>query len=150
MSRPASILVNRKDLSITDLKQLFKKTKDSDKSLRILTIIDMMKHQNAEIVTDFLQVEANTIRRWVQEYNNEDLTSFEKKPPGSSSRLTSEQELKLKQDVLQSPRTLGYEFVNWTGKSAAYHIKIKWGKTLSTRAMIDLFHRLNLTLLHPR
>jgi len=52
--------------------------------------------------------------------------------------------------VLQSPRTLGYKFVNWTGKSAAYHIKIKWGKTLSTRAMIDLFHRLNLTLLRPR
>jgi len=79
MSRPASILVNRKDLSITDLKRLFKKTKDSDKALRILAIIDMMKHQNAEIVADFLQVEADTIRRWVQDYNNEGLASFEKK-----------------------------------------------------------------------
>ena len=90
MSRPASILVNRKDLSITDLKRLFNKTKDSDKSLRILAIIDMMKHQNAEIVADFLQVEADTIRRWVQEYNNEGLSSFEKKnlqdhPVGSLS-----------------------------------------------------------------
>ena len=75
-----------------------------------------------------------------------DFRHSKKKPPGPSSRLTPEQELELKQDVLQSPRTLGYEFVNWTGKSAAYHIKIKWGKTLSTRAMIDLFHRLNLTL----
>ena len=56
----------------------------------------------------------------------------------------------IKQDLHHSPTDFGYEFVNWTGKSVAFHISKKWGKTLSIRATIDLFHRLHLTLLRPR
>jgi transposase len=58
--------------------------------------------------------------------------------------------LELKQDIKKSPGEFGYEFVNWTGKSMAYHINLRWGIILSTRSTIELFHRLNLTLLRPR
>ena len=79
MSRPASIIVTRKDVTLQELKKLYKKTRDLAKGLKILAIIDMIIYENAEEVAQFLQLEADTVRRWVQEYNAEGVTVFEKK-----------------------------------------------------------------------
>jgi transposase len=81
MGRPVSVLVNRSDISLNDLKKIYKKTHDLDNGLRILAIMNMIKLKNAETVADFLQVEADTIRRWVYEFNTKGLASFEKKKP---------------------------------------------------------------------
>jgi transposase len=79
MSRPVSVLVNRSDISLNDLKKLYKKTRDLDIGLRILAIMNMIKLKNAETIANFLQVDADTIRRWVYEFNTKGLASFEKK-----------------------------------------------------------------------
>ena len=81
MSRPPSILVSRTDIPIHQLKRLYKKTHDLSKGLHILAIIDMIKYKNAESVAEFLQIEADTIRRWVDEYTANGIGSFEKKSP---------------------------------------------------------------------
>ena len=66
------------------------------------------------------------------------------------SSLSEEQKESLKADVLTHPRELGYEFSNWEGKSAAYHINQKFSVELNVRQVQRLLHELGFTLQRPK
>jgi hypothetical protein len=87
MSRPCSILVERKDPDYQQLKKLYKQTRDLPQAIRILSIMMMIKLQNAEQVADLVEMDADTIRTWVKEFNESGLDSLQKKndPIGNES-----------------------------------------------------------------
>lgn len=45
---------------------------------------------------------------------------------------------------------MGYKFSKWNAINAHYHIETKFGKTISLRTVIRIFHRQGLTLVRPR
>jgi hypothetical protein len=79
MSRPPSVLVTRTDPSLKKLIKMFKKQREGDKVRHLHAIILMIKKQNAEIVAELMDMDADTIRRWVESFNEGGLEGLYKK-----------------------------------------------------------------------
>lgn len=79
MSRPPSVLVTRNDPSLSKLRKMYKKQREGDKVRHLLAIMLMIKKQNAEIVAELMDMDADTIRRWVEAFNEGGLEALYKK-----------------------------------------------------------------------
>ncbi len=79
MSRPPSVLVTRTSPDLPELVRLFKKEKDGDKVRRLHAIIRMREIENAEEVARLCFVHPNTVRRWVEAFNQGGLDALFKK-----------------------------------------------------------------------
>lgn len=134
-----------------NLLRLYKKEKKVKLRERYLALIFMHDFKNCVKVAELLQKSSKTIQLWVKLFNNGGLNALiPNSPPGRPSRLTKEQKEELKKDVLTDPRSLGYDFSNWEGKSVAYHVKKKFGVKLGVRAAQKLLRWLGLSLQRPR
>ena len=134
-----------------NLLKLYKKEKKIKLRERYLALILMHDFRNCVKVAELMQKTSRTIQLWVNLFNNGGLPALiPSSPSGRPSRLTNEQKEELKKDVLTDPRSLGYEFSNWEGKSVAYHVKKKFGVKLSVRAAQKLLRSLGLSLQRPR
>jgi transposase len=58
---------------------MYKKQREGDKVRHLLAIILMIKKQNAEIVAELMEMDADTIRRWVEAFNEGGLEELYKK-----------------------------------------------------------------------
>ena len=88
MSRPPSVKVTRRQPRYRVLLQLYKKEQDAEKVRRLNAILLMLKMKNAEEVAKFCGISANTVRRWVEAFNEGGLEELYKKkapdaPPSS-------------------------------------------------------------------
>jgi transposase len=134
-----------------NLLKLYKKEKKIKLRERYLALIFMHDFNNCVKVAELLQKSSRTIQTWVNLFNNGGIEALiPHSPPGRPSRLTREEKEELKTDVLTDPRSLGYDFSNWEGKSVAYHVKKKFGVKLGVRAAQKLLRSLNFTLQRPR
>jgi transposase len=79
MSRPPSVRVTRASPDLPELVKLFKKEKDGDKVRRLHAIIHMRELNNAEEVARLCFVHPNTVRRWVEAFNEGGLDALYKK-----------------------------------------------------------------------
>jgi len=143
--------ITRRDLSVDELKRCYRDEKNVRIKERILAIIHVMEGKNCTEVGAILKRDRNTIQLWVKSYNREGFKGLKPiQSPGKPSSLTKEQLNELKADIQKNPRELGYEFSNWTGKTAAMHVKNKFGVQLKVRRIISLLHALGVTLQRPR
>lgn len=82
MSRPPSILVTRTDPDDKFLRKRYRKERDADKVRRLNVIRLMRKLKNAQRVADLLEIDADTVRRYVEAFNEEGLEGlYQKKDP---------------------------------------------------------------------
>jgi len=70
--------------------------------------------------------------------------------PGRPSFLSKEEQAELIQDVLKSPRELGYDYSNWMLKLIAEHVKRKWGVKMTLSGVWRMLKRHKMTRLVPR
>ncbi len=83
MSRPPSVKVTRPLPTYRALIKLYNAEEDPDKVRRLHAIILMKKMKNAEAVAKMCGVSANTVRRWVEAFNEVGLEGlFKKNAPG--------------------------------------------------------------------
>ncbi len=83
MSRQPSVVVTRASPDFDELVRLFKKEKDGNKVRRLHAITRMIELGNAEEVARECRVHPNTLRRWVEGFNEGGLEGlFKKKVPG--------------------------------------------------------------------
>ncbi len=84
MSRPPSVSVTRPDPDDGTLTRLFKKEPNGKRVRRLHAIILMRQLGNAERVAELCLVDADTIRRWVDAFNERGLDGlFGKKTPAA-------------------------------------------------------------------
>lgn len=79
MSRPPSILVTRTDPDEKKLKRKFKKEKNGDHVRKLNVIRLMRKLKNAEDVAELLEMTADTVRTYVEAFNEGGLDELYKK-----------------------------------------------------------------------
>lgn len=92
-----------------------------------------------------------SIYNWIHRLTESGLAGLrEGKRPGRPSRLSSKQEEKLYEDILLSPRELGYDQNIWDGPLLSYHLKKNFGVHLRVRQCQNLFHKLGFSLQRPR
>ncbi len=134
-----------------NLLKLYKREKNVKLRERYMALIFMHDFKSCGKVAELLHKSSRTIQLWVNLFNNGGIDALKpRSPPGRPSRLTKAQKELLKTDVLTDPRSLGYEFSNWEGKSVAYHVKKRFGVKLGVRAAQKLLHSLSFTLQRPR
>lgn len=75
---------------------------------------------------------------------------WDKEHHGRLPQLAQSNEQELRNDLLQSPRDLGYDQNLWDGPLLSHHIKERYTITLSVRQCQRLFHKFALTLQRPR
>jgi hypothetical protein len=87
MSRTPSVLVTRASPNYLELVKLFKRERDGRRVRCLHVIILMLKFADAEEVAQMCVVSANTVRRWVEAFNEEGLDGLFKKnyPDGAPS-----------------------------------------------------------------
>jgi len=92
-----------------------------------------------------------SIYNWVHRLTESGLAGLrEGERPGRPCRLSSKQEEKLYEDILLSPRELGYDQNIWDGPILSYHLKKNFGVYLRVRQCQNLFHKLGFSLQRPR
>ena len=82
MSRPISVKITRTDPNYPTLVRMFKKEKNGDRVRKLHALVLMYQWHNAERVAQAFEMESDTIRHWVQIFNEEGLEGlFKKKDP---------------------------------------------------------------------
>ena len=133
------------------LLKLYKREKKIKLRERYLAMILMDDFESCVKVAEVLQKSSRTIQLWVNLFNKGGIEVLvPHSPPGRPSRLTRDEKAELKIDVLTDPRSLGYDFSNWEGKSVVYHVNKKFGVKLEVQAAQKLLHSLDFTLQRPR
>jgi hypothetical protein len=79
MSRPPSILVTRTEPTLKGLEKRYRREKDADKVRRIGIIVLMLRLKNAERVAELMGLEADTVRAYVEAFNEGGLEGLYKK-----------------------------------------------------------------------
>ncbi len=143
--------ITRSSPNHEELVELYKRERSSKLKERYHALFLMHEFMNCTTVAKLIKKSRKTIQTWVKTFNGGGLDAIApNSPPGRPSSLSKEEKESLKADVLTHPRELGYEFSNWEGKSAAYHIKQKFSAELSVRQAQRLLHELGFTLQRPK
>lgn len=133
------------------LVELYRKERTSKLKERYQALYLLGEGKNCTEVAKVLKRSRRTILNWLHAFNDGGLDGIVPNiPPGRPSRLTDEQKVALRDDVLQHPRELGYEFSNWEGKSVAFHVSKKFDVEMGVRQAQRLLHELGFTLQRPR
>ena len=69
---------------------------------------------------------------------------------GRPAFLTEEEQVELVQDVLRSPRDLGFDYSNWMLKIIVEHVKRKYDKEMTISGVWRILRRQNMTRIVPR
>lgn len=130
---------------------LYRKEENARKAQRYHALALLCELTPVDEVARILHVHENTILRWIDRYNKKGLQNLgPTKGPCRTSQISEEVRAQLKQDIMTSPRTLGYPFSNWEGKSVHRHLQTKYGIFLSLSRVYSLLHELDLRLVMPR
>lgn len=91
------------------------------------------------------------IEYWVHKLLSSGLAGlWEGDRPGRPGRLTSADLERLRKEIRQSPRELGYDQNLWDGLLLSHHLKDQYAVSLGVRQCQRLFHKLGFTLQRPR
>ena len=133
------------------LVELYRKEKNLKLKERYQALYLLSEGKNCTQVARTLKRSRRTVLNWLNAFNKEGLDGIvPNPPPGRPSSLSEEQKTALKDDVLQHPRDLGYDFSNWEGKTVAFHVSKKFDVELGVRQAQRLLHQLGFTLQRPR
>ncbi len=92
-----------------------------------------------------------TVQYWVHRLLDQGLAGLGERPrPGRPRRLTARAEARVRQELEQAPRALGYDQTLWDGPLLAHHIEAHYGVRYSVRHCQRLFHQLGFSLQRPR
>lgn len=133
------------------LVELYRKEGNSRIKERYQALYLQCEGNNCTEVAKIIKRSRRTILNWLNAFNESGLEGIVPiRPPGRPSRLSEEQKMKLRDDVLIHPRDLGYEFSNWEAKSVAFHISEKFDVEIGARQAHRLLHDLGFTLQRPK
>jgi len=138
-------------LSIEELKALYKKTEKSKLARKYLAILKLYEGKTTQQVAEELFITPQIIRKWIHRWNEQGPNGLVDIPQsGRPSFLTEEEQAELIQDVLKSPRELGFDYSNWMLKIIVEHVKRKYGKELTLSGIWRILTRHKMTRLVPR
>jgi len=134
-----------------ELVELYRKEKNPRLKERYQALYLLIEGNNCTEAARTLKRSRRTVLNWLNAFNKGGLDAIVPQlPPGRPSRLSEEQKIALKDDVLHHPRDLGYDFSNWEGKTVAYHVSKRFDVEMSVRQAQRLLHQLGFTLQRPR
>ena len=138
-------------LSWEELKTLYRKTVKNKLARRYLAILKLYEGKTTQQVAEELFVTPQIVRKWIHRWNERGPDNLVALPQsGRPPFLSKEEQAELIQDILKSPRELGYDYSNWMLKIIAEHIKRKYGVEMTLTGIWKLLKRHKMTRLVAR
>lgn len=130
---------------------LYRHERDARMAKRYHALALLLDLTPVDEVAQILHVHSDTILAWIGRFNEGGVENLKPiKSSGRPPKLSHEDILELKSDLLTSPRKLGYKFSNWYGRTICHHIKKKFGVKMTQNGIYVLLDRINFRLIVPR
>lgn len=140
-----------KEVSMYQLKELYRKEKNAKAKLRLLAA--MMRKDGKEFpeIAEHMQMAQSTLSDWLKRLHIDGLARlYDKKKPGAKCFLTYEQLKELRSDLISRPEKNGFNQALWTTKMVMEHVRRKFGIEYKARGMRDVLHKLGFSSKKPR
>jgi len=152
MSERLGIDSSEKDKAIQEIKAVMKGNKDVRMHERYQTILMVLHGDSYEKVAETIGRQISTLYNYSKAYREKGLEGLQiSRSPGRKPMLTSEQEQKLYQTVVnQTPVDVDFPVeMNWTSPIIREWIKREFKVNYSDRGTRALLYRLNLSFTKP-
>jgi len=134
----------------TELKQLFRKEKDSRLATRIRAVYLALMHKSAPEIARLLGYSRRQVEDWIYAYNQKGLVGLKDAPGrGTSGKLNAEQLQWLRQRIDEGPRPEDGVCV-LRGKEIQQMIRRQFKIAYSLSAVYKLLHRLGYSYVSSR
>jgi len=138
-------------LSIEELKELYRKTVKKKLARKYLAILKLYEGKTTQQVADELFVTPQIVRKWIHRWNEQGSTGLIDIPQsGRPPFLSKEEQAELIQDILKSPRELGFDYSNWMLKIIVGHVRRKFDVEMTLSGVWRILTRHKMTRLVPR
>ena len=138
-------------LSLEELKALYKGTERSKIARKYLAILKLYEGKCTQQVADELFITPQIVRKWIHRWNEQGPNGLVDIPQsGRPAFLTEVEQVELVQDVLKSPRDLGFDYSNWMLKIIVEHVKRKYDKEMTISGVWRILRRHKMTRIVPR
>lgn len=136
---------------IAALQDEISRTREGRYYHRLHVVLHVLKGASSYEASSIYGDSPRSIQNWIRQLLNQGLAGLqEEERPGRPRRLQQKDEEKLRNEILRSPRELGYDQNLWDGVLLSHHLEQHYGISLKVRQCQRLFHRLGFTLQRPR
>lgn len=140
------------DENIKILKKLLRTTDNKRMHIRYNVIILHYKGYTNVHIGKIMDLNEHTVGTYIKSYKEKGIDGLKmKKSTGCSSYLSKEQQEKLYEVITtKTPDEVGFGYrKNWNANIARQWVSDNFGVDYSTRGMLDVLHRLNLSYTRP-
>lgn len=139
------------DYSEEELKRVYKCEKNPKAKVRLLAAMARKEGETLRDIGGMVKHPHTTVRGWLLRMNELGLGArYSKKQPGNKPKLSSDDLVKLKRIMTDSPENYGIEHKSWTTKAAQYVIHKEFGPIFTLKHVGHLLKKIGLSLQKPR
>ena len=114
--------------------------------IRLYAVYQLSKGKSSRELEDLYNTSFKQICNWADRFDREGIEGLRNKPrSGRPANLTAEQLLELKESLLQSPETFGYNTGSWSGPVVRDFIEKKFHVTYKQANVYNLMHSLGFS-----
>ncbi len=142
--------ITHPEITLDLIRKEKKKAKGMQEVLRCLALEFVLEGKQHKEITQMLKLGQNTVSQCISRVNKHGLLGLHvAKGRGRKPSLTEKQKEELKEAILKSPRSFGYQQSNWTGKLIRKRIKKHYGIDYKRSSIYPLLKSLGLTIQRP-
>jgi len=146
-----AIKILRSEHSASDLRREASKTRHADQARRLLALALVMEGASRADAARACGMDRQTLRDWVHRYNGLGIDGLvDRKAPGPTPRLTTQQQAELARIVEQGPDIANAGIVRWRRVDLRDVIAARFGVVLHERTVGKVLDRLNFSHMSVR
>jgi transposase len=131
---------------LSAIKSQLRKDEKFSQGVRLYAVYQIKCGRTAEELESLYNVSHKSICNWVNRYNRLGIEGLKEKPrSGRPSRLSVEQQAKLKEAIMDSPEKYGYGSGSWSGPLLLNYIQNKFGILYKKAQVYNLLRKLGFT-----
>ncbi len=139
------------DISIGELKKLYRKEKEAKVKLRLLCATLRKREYSVSDISKHLEIPRMTVSDWLRRLYERGLSGlYDRKQTGRPNKLNKEQLTDLEKILGESPQNQNLPFVIWTTKLVRDLIQTKYGISYRSRQTRNILQDLGFSPQKPR
>jgi transposase len=145
------IIIPDAETYLTAIQDELGRTRDIHYFHRLEVLRYVLQGHNPYQAAQVFNHSPRSIHNWLHRLLDRGLSGLQDEPrPGRPPRLSQAELEQVRQDLLHSPRELGYDQNLWDGVLLSHHLAQQFSVHLKVRRCQSLFHELGFSLQRPR
>ena len=134
------------EIELSTIKSQLRKDEKFSQGVRLYAVYQIKLGRNAEELEELYNVSYKSICNWVYRYNRYGIDGLKEKiRSGRPSRLSEEQQKKLKEVINDKPEKFGYRSGVWSGPLVIDYVQNTFGVSYKKAQIYNLLHKLGFT-----